>query len=111
VLPVQGGDPRLPRAVRGPHPRAVVTVEILAEHLIHCWDLAAATGQLVAFTSDQVRVAEIGLLSMLSQPYAPEGFQPPIPFRLNDNGLSRLLARSGRHTHLTDTHRPSARRL
>lgn len=81
----------------------MVTVEILAEHLIHCWDLATVTGQSVAFISEHVQAAEIGLASMLSQPYAPEGFQPPTPFNSNENRLSHLLARSGRDIHLTDT--------
>lgn len=76
------------------------TVEILAEHVIHCWDLATALGHEVHFTDDQISVAQLGLTSMLSLPYAAQGFQPsppPAPSDGPEDQLGHLLRRSGRH--------------
>lgn len=80
----------------GPMAPAVLADEMLAEVLIHGWDLATATRRSTSYTPEEIAAAHAGLTAMLAEPYAPEGFRPPITVDRDASELAVLLARSGR---------------
>lgn len=79
-----------------PEPVWVLVHEMLAETLIHGWDLATAIGQPTAYTDDEVAAAHVGLSMMLRESYADEGFPSADTAAPASGDLHALLRRSGR---------------
>jgi len=81
---------------RGVTPMRVMLDELIAETVIHTWDLAAARGLTIAFDAEIVDVAHDGLTLLLGESFAEMGFRTSsAPDRAAD-GLLGLLERSGR---------------
>lgn len=72
-----------------------LVTELVAEMVIHTWDLATALGIQVAFDDHEVSVAHDGLSLMLKESFAAMGFRAP-QTTTPSSELERLLRRSGR---------------
>lgn len=70
--------------------------ELLAETVIHTWDLAIGLGASVVFDDEMVAAAHIGLSKLLDEPFAETGFRPARGSVASGTDLDRLLERSGR---------------
>ena len=79
-----------------PTPAADVAGLLLAEMVLHAWDLAAATGQ--AYTvSDAAAQAALGAVEANAELFRQyKGFAEPVPVRADAPLLDRVLAASGR---------------
>jgi uncharacterized protein (TIGR03086 family) len=79
-----------------PTPAADVAGLLLAEMVLHAWDLAAATGQ--AYTvSDAAAQAALGAVEANAELFRQyKGFAEPVPVRADAPVLDRVLAASGR---------------
>jgi len=78
-------------------PMRVMLDELIAEAVIHTWDLAAARGLEIAFAPDVMDVAHDGLTLLLGESFAEMGFRASAaPQHGSSNDLLRLLVRSGR---------------
>jgi uncharacterized protein (TIGR03086 family) len=88
-----GRDITLPER---PEPVWVLVHEMLAETLIHGWDLATAIGQPTLYADDEVQAAHLGLSMMLRESYADEGFPAADTVAPASGDLHVLLRRSGR---------------
>ena len=80
---------------RGVTPMRVMLDELIAEAVIHTWDLAAARGLTIAFDADVMDVAHDGLTLLLGESFAEMGFRTSAAPDGAD-GLQGLLERSGR---------------
>jgi uncharacterized protein (TIGR03086 family) len=69
--------------------------ELVAETVIHTWDLAAGLGQSIAYDDATVAVAHTGLTKLLGESFAAQGFRSPTG-GIAINEFDRLLVRSGR---------------
>ena len=74
----------------------IVHAELVAEAVIHTWDLGAAVGVSVEFNDDVVSAAHEGLSLLLGESFAEMGFRSPTPGDASASELVRLLERSGR---------------
>ncbi len=74
----------------------VVHAELVAEAVIHTWDLGAAVGASVEFDDDVVSAAHDGLTLLLGESFAEMGFRSPKTTDRRSGELVRLLERSGR---------------
>ena len=74
----------------------VVHAELVAEAVIHTWDLGAALGVSIEFSDDMVGAAHQGLSLLLGESFAEIGFRSPTPTEVGAGELVRLLERSGR---------------
>jgi uncharacterized protein (TIGR03086 family) len=72
--------------------------ELLAETVIHAWDLATGLGRTVEFDDDTVAAAHVGLSKLLGESFARTAFRAPqqMAAAAEQGELERLLARSGR---------------
>jgi uncharacterized protein (TIGR03086 family) len=69
--------------------------ELVAETVIHTWDLAAGLGQPIEYDEATVATAHTGLTKLLGESFAEQGFRSPTA-RTDTNEFDRLLVRSGR---------------
>lgn len=74
----------------------VMHAELVAESVIHTWDLAAAVSASVEFDDDVVSAAHDGLSLLLGESFAEMGFRSPAAAGPASSELIRLLERSGR---------------
>lgn len=74
----------------------VVHAELVAEAVIHTWDLGAAVGVSVEFEGDVLSAAQEGLSLLLGESFAEIGFRAPRSADAGSSELVRLLERSGR---------------
>ncbi|KAA1399373.1 TIGR03086 family metal-binding protein [Aeromicrobium ginsengisoli] len=81
---------------RGETPMRVMLAELIAETVIHTWDLAVARGQAVDFDADVVSAAHDGLTLLLGESFAEMGFRVSAETPPSADDLVRLLVRSGR---------------
>jgi uncharacterized protein (TIGR03086 family) len=81
---------------RGATSVSVMHSELIAESVIHTWDLAAALGVSVEFDDHVVSVAHDGLSLLLGESFAEIGFRSPAATDPDSSELARLLVRSGR---------------
>lgn len=72
--------------------------ELVAEALIHTWDLATALGRVVEFDDEAVAAAHEGLSLLLGESFTDMGFRSPHPVTPAADELVRLIERSGRTT-------------
>ena len=70
--------------------------ELIAETVIHTWDLAAARGVSVAFDAEVMSAAHDGLTLLLGESFAEMGFRASAETTPPADELVRLLVRSGR---------------
>ncbi|KRC63812.1 hypothetical protein ASE12_02945 [Aeromicrobium sp. Root236] len=90
-------DETITMPYRGLTPMRVMLDELIAEAVIHTWDLAAARGLEIAFDPDVMDVAHDGLTLLLGESFAEMGFRASAaPQHGSSNDLLRLLVRSGR---------------
>jgi uncharacterized protein (TIGR03086 family) len=80
---------------RGTVPVTDLVDELVAETVIHTWDLAAGLGRSVEFDPALIAVAQIGLTKMLAQSFAEQGFRRAAGATAGGE-LGDLLVRSGR---------------
>ncbi len=80
---------------RGTVPVANLIDELIAETVIHTWDLAAGLGRSVEFDPAIIAVAQVGLTKMLAESFAEQGFRRAGGATAGDE-LGDLLVRSGR---------------
>jgi uncharacterized protein (TIGR03086 family) len=80
---------------RGTVPVADLADELVAETVIHTWDLAAGLGRSVEYDPAIIAVAQIGLTKMLAGSFAEQGFRRVAGATAGDE-LGSLLVRSGR---------------
>jgi len=80
---------------RGTVPVANLIDELIAETVIHTWDLAAGLGRSVEFDPAIIAVAQVGLTRMLAESFAEQGFRRADGATAGDE-LGDLLVRSGR---------------
>jgi uncharacterized protein (TIGR03086 family) len=80
---------------RGTVPVADLVDELVAETVIHTWDLAAGLGRSVEFDPAIIAVAQLGLTKMLAESFAEQGFRAVAGATAGD-GMRGLLVRSGR---------------
>jgi uncharacterized protein (TIGR03086 family) len=69
---------------------------LTAEEILHGWDLAVATGQLVPYTDDESVSALAAMKDMLKPEYRGYGFEAEVDVPDDAGTLDRLLAFSGR---------------
>ena len=79
----------------GGFPPSALATMLIAEYVLHGWDLATATGQPVPFTDDEAR-AGLGIRSYLTPEYRDQMFGPELPAPRNATPLQELLAFAGR---------------
>ncbi|AKU16970.1 maleylpyruvate isomerase family mycothiol-dependent enzyme [Luteipulveratus mongoliensis] len=92
---LESAGPTLTMPYRGETPTSVLVDELIAESVIHTWDLATSLGLEIAFEHEAVAVAHVGLTALLGESFAAEGFaQQSGPASGGD--LVALLRRSGR---------------
>lgn len=72
--------------------------ELIAETVIHTWDLATALGSAVEFDDRTLSAAHEGLSELLRESFASMAFRTPRHTTSTDSELKRLLKRSGRLT-------------
>jgi len=80
---------------RGETPIEHVIEEVVAELVIHSWDLATGLGRSVRYDDATVALAHSGLTRMLGASFAAEGFRSPTDVTAATE-FERLLVRSGR---------------
>ena len=90
---------------RGETPVTHLIDEMVAETVIHTWDLAAGLGQSIEYDAATVAAAHTGLTKLLGESFAAQGFRAPTGGTATGstttggtttNELDRLLVRSGR---------------
>ena len=81
---------------RGVTPMSVMLAELIAETVIHTWDLATARGRQVDFGAEVVAAAHDGLTLLLGESFAEVGFGVSAETPRAGDELGRLLVRSGR---------------
>jgi uncharacterized protein (TIGR03086 family) len=69
--------------------------ELVAETVIHTWDLATGLGRPVEYDEATVATAHTGLTKLLSESFADQAFRSPTAGTAT-NDFDRLLVRSGR---------------
>lgn len=79
----------------GGFPAPALATVLIAEYVLHGWDLATATGQPVPFSDDEAR-AGLGIRSYLTPDYRDQMFGPELPAPPNATPLQELLAYAGR---------------
>lgn len=79
----------------GGFPPSALTTMLIAEYVLHGWDLATATRQPVPFTDEEAR-AGLGMRSFLTPDYRDQMFGPELPPPPNATPLQELLAFAGR---------------
>jgi uncharacterized protein (TIGR03086 family) len=89
-------DPAITVPYRGTTSVAVLVDELLAETVIHAWDLATGLRRTVEFDDELVAAAHVGLSRLLGESFAERAFLPPPPSATARDELERLLVRSGR---------------
>jgi len=80
---------------RGTVPVTQLLDELVAETVIHTWDLAAGLRRSVEFDSATIAAAQAGLTMMLAESFAEQGFRSGGE-RTGADELEALLVRSGR---------------
>jgi uncharacterized protein (TIGR03086 family) len=80
---------------RGETPVEHLVEELVAETVIHSWDLATGLGRSIRYDDATVALAHSGLTRMLGESFAEEGFRPPTELTVSTE-FERLLVRSGR---------------
>ncbi|WP_165555935.1 TIGR03086 family metal-binding protein [Kribbella pittospori] len=80
---------------RGETPVEHLIEELVAETVIHTWDLATGLGHSIRYDDATVALAHAGLTRMLAESFAEEGFRPPTDLTASTE-FERLLVRSGR---------------
>ncbi|MCF7548932.1 maleylpyruvate isomerase family mycothiol-dependent enzyme [Pseudonocardia sp. WMMC193] len=81
---------------RGRTPVPVLVTELVAETVLHGWDLATALGAPFAVDDLVLAEAERGLALLRGEVFAAEAFQPATGTGVGAGGLPGLVARSGR---------------
>lgn len=81
---------------RGPTARRTILDELVAETVIHTWDLAQAIRWTVSFDAHTVDVAHTGLTALLGESFASMGFRASSVDSAPPRSFDRLIARSGR---------------
>ena len=89
-------DPAIILPYRGKTGVDLLVDELLAETVIHTWDLATAIGTTVDFDDRIVSAAHVGLSELLAESFADIGFRPPEQPAVARSEFQRLLLRSGR---------------
>jgi len=89
-------DETITMPYRGATPMRVMLAELVAETVIHTWDLAAARGQAIDFDTDVMAAAHDGLTLLLGESFAEMGFRVSGEAQPPSSGLAHLLVRSGR---------------
>jgi uncharacterized protein (TIGR03086 family) len=89
-------DPVIAPPYRGSTRVQLLVDELLAETVIHTWDLATAIGATVQFDDRTVAAAHTGLSELLAESFADIGFRPPEQPAVACSEFQRLLLRSGR---------------
>lgn len=79
----------------GGFPAPALATVLIAEYVLHGWDLATATHQPVPFNDDEAR-AGLVIRSYLTQEYRDQMFGPELPAPPNATPLQELLAFAGR---------------
>lgn len=92
----QRSDTKITMPYRGVVPVDVVHAELVAETVIHTWDLAAGLGERVRFDDEVVNAAHEGLSLLLNESFAEVGFRVPATGAAASSEFVRLLVRSGR---------------
>lgn len=101
---LQDGAADRPLSIQGQGmPGEMALSMILAEYLLHGWDLAVATGQDWNLSEDAVRSAHEFLREMVTPEYRGPGgmFGPEVPVHDDAPGWDRLLGFSGRNPRWT----------
>lgn len=91
----QRGDRDLDLPFRGMTPMAGHVAELIAESVLHTWDLATALDRLIDVGDDLLVAAHAGLSRLLGAGLPETAFAAP-PTRSYREELDRLLVRSGR---------------
>lgn len=81
---------------RGRTPVPVLVTELVAETVLHGWDLATALGAPFAVDDPVLAEAERGLALLRGEVFAAEAFHPATGTGVGAGGLPGLVARSGR---------------
>ncbi|KQV76594.1 hypothetical protein ASC61_17185 [Aeromicrobium sp. Root344] len=89
-------DETITMPYRGATPMRVMLAELIAETVIHTWDLAAGRGVSVAFDAEVMSAAHDGLTLLLGESFAEMGFRASAETTPPADELVRLLVRSGR---------------
>ena len=79
----------------GGYPAPALITVLIAEYVLHGWDLATATHQPVPFTDEEAK-ASLAMRPLLTQEYRDQMFGPELPAPPNATPLQELLAFAGR---------------
>lgn len=79
----------------GGFPAPDLTTVLIAEYVLHGWDLAVATHQPVPFDDEEAK-ASLAMRPLLTQDYRDQMFGPELPAPPNATPLQQLLAFAGR---------------
>lgn len=69
---------------------------LLAEYIVHGWDLAVASGQAVSLRDADAAIALAALRPLLKPEYRGEAFGPEVPVPAGTPPVARLVAFMGR---------------
>jgi uncharacterized protein (TIGR03086 family) len=69
---------------------------LIAEYVLHGWDLAVATGQRVRYSNDEAERGLSAMQAMLKPEYRGQGFEAEVAVPDDASALDRLVAFSGR---------------
>lgn len=75
---------------------------LIAEYILHGWDLATATGQPIAYTDQEAEPGLEAMKDMLKPEYRGHGFEAEVEVPPESSTVERLLAFSGRDPAASD---------
>ncbi len=90
------GDRPITLPYRGTTSVDLLIDELVAETVIHTWDLAVGLGRTVEFDAELLATAHVGLGELLGESFAGQAFRPERDTSAARDELERLLMRSGR---------------